>query len=254
MADPIADAGATYFNDDHRLTDYTAYRHRSNSPNETLERPIFVEMVGDVTGLDILDLGCGDGLYGRELLAAGCNSYTGLESAQRMVDVASQNLQGTPAAIIHSKIEDWSFPVERFDLVVSRLALHYVADLAGTFGNVHQTLKPGGRFVFSVVHPVITASDKSRAGGGKREDWIVDNYFVPGPRSVYFMGDQVEQQHRTVEDLFGTLQRAGFVVEQLRESCPRPEEFADEALFERRQRIPLFLFFAGRKLSIKEIV
>ncbi len=75
----------------------------------------------------------------------------------------------------------------------------------------------------------------------------MDDYFVQGPRSVYFMGDQVEQKHRTVEDYFGMLQRAGFVVEQLRESCPSPEEFADAALYARRQRIPLFLFLAGRK-------
>lgn len=252
MADSTQSAGATYFNDDRRLTDYTAHRHRADSPNETLERPIFVEMVGDVNGLDILDLGCGDGLYGLALLAAGCNSYMGLESAQGMAEAAYTNLQGTSAQIIHGKIEDWRFPDRQFDLVVSRLALHYIADLAATFGNVYRTLKPGGRVVFSVVHPVITSSDKSRSGGGKRQDWIVDNYFVPGPRSVYFMGDQVEQQHRTVEDYFGTLQQAGFFVEQLRESCPRREEFTDKALYERRQRIPLSLFFAGRKLSIKE--
>lgn len=239
--------GATYFNDNRRLTDYTAHRHRPDSPNETLERPIFVEMVGNVTGLNILDLGCGDGLYGRELLAAGCSSYTGLESARSMVDMASQNFQGTPAELIHSKIEDWSFPLERFDMVVSRLALHYIADLAVTFAHVYQALRPGGRLVFSVVHPVITASDKSRAGGGLRQDWIVDDYFVSGPRSVYFMGAQVEQHHRTVEEIFGALQRSGFVVEQLRESCPRPEEFTDEALYARRRRIPLFLFLAGRK-------
>ncbi|MCB0184570.1 MAG: methyltransferase domain-containing protein [Caldilineaceae bacterium] len=248
MADPIADAGTTYFNDNRRLTEYTAHRHRADSPNETLERPIFVEMVGAVNGLDILDLGCGDGLYGRELLAAGCRSYTGLESAQSMAEAAYANLQDTSAQIIHDNIEDWRFPDEQFDLVVSRLALHYVADLPATFGHVYQALKPGGRFIFSVIHPVITSSDKSRAGGGKRLDWIVDNYFVPGPRSVYFMGDQVEQIHRTVEDYFGTLQRAGFVVEQLRESRPRLEEFTDEALYERRRRIPLFLFLAGKKV------
>ncbi|MEZ4676528.1 MAG: methyltransferase domain-containing protein [Caldilineaceae bacterium] len=248
MKDSTADAGATYFEDDRRFAEYAAHRHRADSPNETLERPIFVEMVGNVAGLDILDLGCGDGLYGLDMLAVGCNSYTGLESAQSMVDVASQNFQDRPAEIIGSKIEDWPFPSERFDLVVSRLALHYIADLAATFDNVYRTLKPGGRFVFSVVHPVITSSDKSRGGGGKRLDWIVDDYFVPGPRSVYFMGDQVEQIHRTIEDFFGTLQQAGFVVQQLRESCPRPEEFADEALYARRQRIPLFLFLAGKKV------
>jgi len=241
-------AGATYLNDEQRFTDYAAHRHRSNSPNETLERPIFAEMVGDVQGLTILDLGCGDGIYGRELLAAGCHAYTGLESAQTMVDAAHRALQGTTAQILHCPIEDWAFPSTHFDLVLSRLALHYVADLAATFRNAYRALKPGGRLIFSVVHPLITASDKSRAGGGNRLDWIVDDYFVPGPRSVFFMGDQVQQQHRTIEAFFGALQQAGFVVEQLRESCPQPENFADRTLYERRRRIPLFFLMAGRKV------
>ena len=55
--------------------------------------------------------------------------------------------------------------------------------------------------------------------------------------------------HRTVEDYFRALQEAGFVVEQLRESRPQREQFADEQTYERRRRIPLFLFLAGRKVS-----
>mgnify|MGYP001216253734 CR=1 FL=1 len=252
MSDTSTSAGATYLNDGRRFTDYTAYRHRADSPNETLERPVFMAMVGAVQGLDILDLGCGDGLYGRELLDAGCRSYTGIEAAQTMAAAATQNLQGTAAQIVHDTIEAWPFPTAQFDLAVSRLALHYVADLATTFRGVYGALRPGGRFVFSIVHPVITASDKSRTAGGVRQDWIVDDYFVPGPRPVYFMGDHVQQIHRTIEEIFGTLQLSGFVVEQLRESCPRPEHFTDEALYARRQRIPLFLFLAGKKASTTE--
>ena len=62
------------------------------------------------------------------------------------------------------------------------------------------------------------------------------------------MGGRVVKYHRTVEDYFGALQQAGFAVEQLREARPSPEQFADPATYERRQRIPLFLILAGRKL------
>jgi len=37
------------------------------------------------------------------------------------------------------------------------------------------------------------------------------------------------------------------VVESIRESAPRREYFKDEATYLRRQRIPLFLFMAGKK-------
>jgi hypothetical protein len=57
----------------------------------------------------------------------------------------------------------------------------------------------------------------------------------------------VRKYHRTVEDYFRALQEAGFVVEQLRESRPQREQFAEEQTYERRRRIPLFLFLAGRR-------
>ena len=61
------------------------------------------------------------------------------------------------------------------------------------------------------------------------------------------MGGTVRIYHRTVEDYFRALQDAGFVVEQLRESRPQREQFADQQIYERRMRIPLFLFLAGRR-------
>jgi SAM-dependent methyltransferase len=171
----------------------------------------------------------------------------GIEASHNMVALAQSNLHGTLGRVVHSKIEEWSYPAESFDLVISRLALHYVPNLDETFKNVNNTLRQAGKFVFSIVHPVITSCDRSREGGGIRQDWIVDDYFTTGPRKVRFMGKFVEQFHRTIEDIYKPLQDAGFQIEQLRESRPQPEHFADESLYERRKRIPLFLFLSGRK-------
>jgi hypothetical protein len=99
-----------------------------------------------------------------------------------------------------------------------------------------------------MVHPVITSSDKSREKSAVRKDWIVDNYFTTGSRKVRFMGNFVKQYHRTIEDIFQSLQNADFVVEQLRESRPKIDFFDDEQLYKRRMRIPLFIFFSGRKV------
>ncbi len=102
--------------------------------------------------------------------------------------------------------------------------------------------------IFSVEHPVITSCSQARPDGtGKRAGWLVDDYFVSGPRVVKWMNGEVVKMHRTVEEYFLLLQQAGFVVEALRESCPQREYFADEAEYQRRQRIPLLLFLSGRK-------
>ncbi len=63
------------------------------------------------------------------------------------------------------------------------------------------------------------------------------------------MGDEVTKYHRTVEGYFAALQAAGFTVESLRESHPQRDRFTDEALFAQRQRIPLFLFLAAKKVE-----
>lgn len=239
--------GAEVFNDEKRVSSYQSFRHRASSPNESLEKPIILELLGDVSGEKILDLGCGDALFARDLLLAGAQSYLGVEASQQMVQLAQKNLQDVAGEVVQQSMEDWSYPAAQFDLVVSRLALHYVADLEEQFGKVNRTLKSNGRFIFSIVHPVITSSDKSRAGGGLRQDWIVDDYFSSGPRKVFLSGVFVKQYHHTVEEIFISLQRAGFFVEQLRESRPQRDHFTDADLYERRKRIPLFLFFAGVK-------
>jgi SAM-dependent methyltransferase len=208
---------------------------------------VLLELVGEVAGLRILDLGCGNAAFGRAAVDQGCRTYIGVEGSHNMVEVARKTLAGTSGRAIHATIEAWEYPKGGFDLAISRLALHYVEDFAAVCANVAQTLVRNGRFIFSVEHPVLTACARSWRSIGVREDWIVDDYFASGSRVTSWLGGEVVRYHRTVEEYFGTLQAAGFVVESLRESRPRREQFADETTYERFKRIPLFLFLAARK-------
>ena len=239
--------GAEFFDDDAIFETYMARRNRLNSPNETLEKPVFLELLKDVKDKRILDLGSGDGGFGVELLKQGCRTYTGLEASGKMVAQARQELAGTVAVIEQGTIEGWTFPAERFDLVVSRLTLHYIEDLSQVLQKVHHTLVSNGVMIFSVLHPIITSCIKSAEKSSVREDWVVGDYFVNGPRHVPWMGGHVIQYHRTTEDYFKLLQENGFVIEHLRESRPIADRFQDKELLERRMRIPLFLLLSGRK-------
>ncbi len=239
-------SGSDFYDDEAVFDTYTKRRQHTDNPNDTIEKPIFMEMLGDVRDRVILDLGCGDGAFGIELLAAGCRSYTGIEASVRMI-AASEPLRAAGGRIHQIPIEDWTYPQQAFDVVVSRLVLHYVADISRTFEQIYQTLKPGGRLVFSVEHPVLTSCNRSATESGIRYDWIVDDYFVTGARNVSWMHSQVVKYHRTIDNYFNGLQQAQFTVEQLRESHPRREMFTDEALYTRRTRIPLFLMLAARR-------
>lgn len=243
----MGNPGPEFYDDEHVFAAYQQHRRRADNPNDTLEKPVILELLGPVAGRHVLDLGCGDAAFGRELLQQGAARYVGIDGSRRMVEQARRSLAGTSGQVVHATVEDWDYPTATFDLVVARLVLHYLADLTALCAEVYSTLKPGGRFVFSVEHPVITSCDRGWPAGSLRQDWIVDNYFGTGARVTSWLGSTVVKYHRTVEDYFGTLQRASFVVEQLREACPVREHFQDEATYHRRRRIPLFLFLAGRK-------
>jgi SAM-dependent methyltransferase len=236
-----------FFDDEGVFTEYVQHRNKKYSANESLEKPIFFELLGSVKGKDILDLGSGDGVFGQQLIDLGCHSYLGIDSSVKMVEFAAENYQHDAFIVQKANIETWKYPESKFDLVTSRLALHYTEDLNLVFGQIHKSLRPGGRFVFSIVHPIITSSDASRNSGGKRQDWLVDNYFRSGPRNVFLMDKTVIQYHRTIEEIFHSLRQQQFSVEELRESKPIRDNFNNDELFDRRSRIPLFLFFSAEK-------
>lgn len=239
--------GPNFYDDEAVFATYMRHRQRIDTPNDTLEKPMMMDLIRPITGKHILDLGCGDAAIGRELLDHGAASYTGIEGSHKMAAVATKTLADTNGQIIEQTIENWIYPQAAFDLVIARLSLHYVADLAPICTQIFHTLTPGGLFVFSVEHPVITSSDAGWTSGTLRQDWIIDNYFTTGLRVTDWLGGTVQKYHRTVEDYFHLLNAAGFIIEDLREACPQREHFQDVQIYERRKRIPLFLIFAARK-------
>ena len=243
----MAHEGPAFYDNDAIFKTYMAGRQRIDNPNDTLEKPVILELAGELTNRRILDLGCGDAAFGREALAKGCQTYLGIEGSHNMVESARQVLAGTPGQVVHATVEKWDYPVEAFDLVVSRLVLHYIQDVDAVFKRIYQTLVNGGRYVFSVEHPVITSCDRGWQRNGPRQDWLVDEYFHTGQRITSWMGGRVVKYHRTIENYFASLQRAGFLIESLREAEPQRNRFEDEDTYQRRKRIPLFLIMAGRK-------
>lgn len=242
LSRPAALEGGTFYDDADVFSTYMRHRAWSGNPNDTIEEPVLLEVLGDVRGLRVLDLGCGDARFGRFLLDAGARSYCGIDASENMVAQAEATLLGL---VRKERIEDFSAPPSSVDLIVSRLALHYVDNLESVFERAFVALAPRGRLVFTVEHPVITSSDQGWQGRGPRQAWLVDDYFVTGRREADWLGSRVVKFHRTVEDYVRLLKLAGFRLETLREPRPVPERFSDSDELRRRRRIPLFLLVAA---------
>ena len=239
--------GPEFFDDPEVFEQYAQHRQSRDNPNDTMEKPIVLQLLGRVEGARILDLGCGDGRFGRELLNARASSYFAIDGSARMVGAAIDNLSGTGGGVIHADMRSWSFPLNAFDIVLSRLAFHYVENLDELLHKVYGSLNSGGRIVFSVEHPVLTSCGRALPAGAIHQDWIVDNYFNVGERITQWMGGVVTKYHRTVEEYFTSLRKAGYVIEDIREGRPDAERFSAYQNFERRKRIPLFLIFNACK-------
>lgn len=240
--------GPTFYDDDEVFEIYMRHRrHKTDSPNEALEKPVILELAGELAGKRILDLGCGDASFGSDAIKANCRSYLGIDGSQNMVASATTQLHGTQGKVELGNIETWAYPIAAFDLIVARLSLHYVRNLPTVVAQLYDALADGGRFVFSVEHPVITSCARGWSVDTPRQDWLVDDYFVTGERVTSWLGGTIIKYHRTVEDYYAILNDARFTITGLREATPVREHFSEEKNFRRRQRIPLFLIMSASK-------
>jgi len=202
--------GGAFYDDAGVFERYREPRPAVSNPVELMEEPALRAELGSVEGRRVVDLGCGDAAIGRALLDAGCERYVGVDASTKMVDAARATLAGTSGEVVHGDIEAFSSPPDAFDLVLSRLALHYVEDLGAVLDSCRAGLAPGGRIVFTVAHPVVTSHDARATTDEPRTSWVVDEYFNRGPRRRQWLGGAVTWHHRTVEDYVAGLARAGF--------------------------------------------
>ena len=226
---------------------YTTKRAKGNAVNEILEQPIIDALIGKVQDKSILDLGCGEGQYGKMLLEQGAKAYSGIDGSKNMTDLAAQHLKGMNAQVQQINLEAFEFPSQSFDIVLARLVFHYIEDLRPIFKRIYQSLKEDGCLVFSVEHPIITSSYRQVHRGVRKESWIVDHYFNTGERDEPWWGINVITYHRTIEDYFYLAKNTGFNIEAIKESKPERSYFEEEEEYNRRMRIPLFLMM---KLSV----
>ncbi|MEO8180301.1 MAG: methyltransferase domain-containing protein [Deltaproteobacteria bacterium] len=242
-------SGPEFFEHEPTHQAYQARRASGKAPNEQLEQPAFDELVGEVRAMDVCELGCGDGRYGRALIERGCHAYRGVDASSRMVAAARQALDGMGALVTQERIEQLELADESFDLVLSRMTLHWIEDLAPLFARLYRALRPRGRLVFSVEHPVLTSCDVAREEGQGRTRWVVDDYFVSGPRVSHWFGARVQKYHRSIEQYFQLLRANDFRVDDLREATPSARHIADPAELRRRQRVPVLLLLAAHRAS-----
>ena len=206
-------------------------------------------LLPDFTGKRLLDLGCGYGWHCIYALEHGAAAVTGVDISEKMLAVAREKTGSGDARYIRAAMEDVDFPEAAFDIALSSLALHYVADFGGMVEKNYRWLAPGGAFVFSIEHPIFTAygsQDWHRDEQGEILHFPVDNYFLEGAREAVFLGERVTKYHHTLTTILDGLLRRGFQLRRVVEPQP-PERMLDmEGMLDELRR-PMMLLVAAQK-------
>jgi len=119
-----------------------------------LEGPAVRSAVGEVQGLDVLDLGCGTGRHALWLAEEGA-IVTAVDFSLGMLAEAHRK-PGAEAIrfVVHDLHEPLPFAAD-FDRIVSGLVLEHLAELDFFFAEARRVLRPGGWAVISGMHPAM---------------------------------------------------------------------------------------------------
>jgi 2-polyprenyl-3-methyl-5-hydroxy-6-metoxy-1,4-benzoquinol methylase len=178
-------------------------------------------LLGPLTGQRILDVACGHGRITRELARRG-GDVLGIDISANLIKEARQAEQHEPLGIryIHADIaQPEVLSAAAFDAAACNFGLSDIDDLDHAIAAVSAALRPGGRFVFSILHPCF-AGGKDISGSWSPTSSYYDEgrWTAEGARSA--LRRQVGANHRTLSTYLNTVRAHDLWLEQIAEPLP----------------------------------
>jgi SAM-dependent methyltransferase len=249
---------------------FDRYTRAEDSYSELIERPVLLELAGNVDGSKLLDLGCGSGVYSLTFASQGAK-VVGVDLSETMIELArgrALELAAGQPLQTEFRVGDIGAPLPfrngDFDFLFTSTALHYIQHLSPVMAEAVRVLRPGGRFLASVLHPMNTArfpvagDNQSVPGWETRSKWPMSYFgrrereietpwlgFSPVPESIPDEGSRLRCYHHSIGDYFEAISSAGMVLTALREPHPPFELARDPARYAEASSIPLYLILAA---------
>lgn len=213
------------------------YKQTKKQPWRSLvESFTLMQLVGDPTGLSVIDLACGEGFYTRLLRQRGAAKVTGVDISEGMIELARRQ-EGSRPMGIHYEVGDVRSlrPTEQVDLAVAAYLLNYAEnrnELQAMCDGISRCLRDGGRFVAVNANPALhfpTAPSyrkydfETKVQGEWKEGAPVKWTFYTTDAAV-----EVVNYHLDVEIHESALGRAGFKTIRWQEPLLRPEGLTPE--------------------------
>jgi SAM-dependent methyltransferase len=209
--------------DPSQVNDYDSFAEVYSAENEVnihnayYERPATLALAGDVAGRRILDAGCGSGPLSAALRERGA-IVAGFDKSAAMLKLARNRLGPDADLLVADLGQPLPYPDSAFDDVIASLVLHYLEDWTAPLAELRRILRPGGRLIASVNHPII-GSPLVRPGA---DYWATYEWSYPVSTSSghsYVLANW----HRPLPAMIDAFTGAGFRIAKISEPPPAPD-------------------------------
>jgi ubiquinone/menaquinone biosynthesis C-methylase UbiE len=178
------------------------------------------EWIGDVAGLDVVELGCGTAHFGARLARQGAR-VVGVDPTPAQLDTARRMMASTGIEfpLVEAPAESVPLPDASFDLAVSDYGASLWADPRKWIPEAARLLRPGGRMLF------LTTSSLAHLCTPEEDETPISNTLVRpqfAPWEVEWPGYEGVEFHLSHGDWIRVFAENGFVVDALHELQPGP--------------------------------
>ena len=191
-----------------------------------------LNLLGDLTDKNILEIGCGNGHSLEYVAKCGATDLWGIDISANQIERTNEYLKskGLSAKLICSPMEkECGLPTDYFDVVYSVYGVGWSTDLDITFKLINSYLKDNGVFVFGWSHPI------HKCVSIENGQLIFSNSYFNEEWYRAEMGDkEIMLSNRMLSTYINALARNGFVIEQLVEETDKDKAIAADSDFGRK--------------------
>ena len=227
--------------------------NKGMSANDVIEIPIFRSLLPNLENKKILDLGCGYGENELYFVKKGAKYVMGIDISKHMIDIANKTNKLENIDYEVMAMEDISNINNKFDIVVSSLAFHYVKDFDKLLSDINNLLNDGGYLIFSQEHPIadcIILDDKIYSNHikiGDKKYALVADYNREGLRVHHWNGCDVNKYFRNFSTIINGLIKNGFIIDEINECKPNEDMINKNPKYINQYDYPYYLFVKSHK-------